>query len=125
MPAGRYFGEGGDEFLRVLVEVADEDGHHLGERRRFAAEGHGPGALGGGEAAEEGDEGRAVGPHLGEQLLGVVAGTFGDTRPVPIVDFEVGGVGEVIAGFGYPGADPDADELAEVVGGHVGEELAS
>lgn len=116
----RRFGE----FAGVVFEVAHEDGQHLSEGCGLASKGHHAGALLRAERAEKRNKGIAIRSHLGEEVIDGGAFTLGDAGTVPIVDFELGGVLQVVARERYACADTDADQLAEVVGRHVGEQLA-
>ena len=109
----------------MAVQVANQDRDHFSERRGLAAERHRPIALNGRKRFEQQDERGAIRAHLSEQRFDVEGFAFADASAVPVVCFELGGVFEVVTRGRDTGADADADELAEVVRGHVGEELAA
>ncbi len=113
------------EFFGVLIEVADEDGDHLRERSWFAPERHLAVALFVREADEKRDKAVTVEAEFQAKVLDRAAGALIHARLVPGVDV---GLGFVVLGVGWEcdaSADADADELAEIVRGDVGEELAA
>jgi hypothetical protein len=105
--------------------VAEKHRDHVCEWGWPAPERHGAFALFRGQVPEKGDERRPILAHFGKEGPYIETDALGNAGPIPIMDFEFGCVLEVVAGFGDAGADPDPDELAEVVGGHVGQQLAA
>lgn len=114
-----------EQLFGVLVQVVDERGDHLGQRGWLAAEGHFAVALLVGESDEERDEPIAVDAQFQAKVFDGAVGALIDPGLVPWVEVGLGFVVFRVGGQRDTGANADADELAEVVGSHVGKELAA
>src|SRR5215208_5037604 len=107
------------ELAGMEVEVGDQRGHHLLQGSGLAAVGHRPRALLRRQAAQQGEQLRPMGTHFVEQIVDTAPPTLVHTRLVPFVLALLRGEVGIVIRRCLPGADPDADQLAEVFGGDM------